>query len=112
MKTNYTPKPWIYAKIADELVLHGNGGDKLVAAFPIPSKEMGVAYTPDEEDSANLVLIQAAPDLVEACMSALKYLEDHRPKGNIRKVFNQLNEHENGAVKPLRAALKKAGVEL
>lgn len=53
-------------------------------------------------------LFAAAPELLAACKAALAYLDANRPKGNIRKIFSALNEHENGAVKPLRAAIAKA----
>ena len=49
--------------------------------------------------------------LVAALELALAYLEANRPKGNIRENFSALNEHENGVMKPLRAALAAATAE-
>ncbi len=46
--------------------------------------------------------------LVEALEAAVQYLEANRPKGDIRRIFTQLNQHENGVLKPARAALQAA----
>ena len=44
--------------------------------------------------------------LRDALTAAVRYLEKHRPKGNIRDIFSELNEYENGVMKPARAALE------
>jgi hypothetical protein len=50
----------------------------------------------------------AVPDLIAALAAAVQYLEKHRPKGNIRDIFSELNEYENGVMKPARAAIHRA----
>ena len=62
----------------------------------------------DATQEANAALIASAPDLLAALKSAVSYLEANRPKGNIREIFTQLNEYENGVLKPARAALARA----
>ena len=57
---------------------------------------------------ANARIISAAPALLEALKSAVSYLEANRPKGNIREIFTQLNEYENGVLNPARAAIAQA----
>ena len=47
-------------------------------------------------------------ELLEALESALAYLETVRPKGKIRDIFHQLNQYENGVMKPARAAIARA----
>jgi hypothetical protein len=46
--------------------------------------------------------------LRDALAAAVQYLEKHRPTGKIRDIFSDLNEYENGVMKPARAALKGA----
>ena len=53
-------------------------------------------------------LQDAAPALLDALQLAVAYLEAHRPKGKIRDIFHELNEYENGVMKPARAALAAA----
>lgn len=50
----------------------------------------------------------AVPGLLTALKSAVSYLEANRPKGKIREIFTQLNEYENGVLKPARAAIALA----
>jgi hypothetical protein len=61
-----------------------------------------------EQWQQTINLVHAAPKLLEAAVAALTYLEAHRPKGNIKDIFSELNAHENSAVKPLRAAIAEA----
>lgn len=46
--------------------------------------------------------------LLAAAEIALEYLQNNQPKGKIGDIFHKLNEHENGVVKPLRAAIAEA----
>lgn len=62
----------------------------------------------DEHKQENARLIASAPDLLAALKSAVSYLEANRPKGKIREIFTQLNEYENGVLKPARAAILRA----
>ena len=62
----------------------------------------------DEHKQENARLIASAPDLLAALKSAVSYLEANRPKGKIRGIFTQLNEYENGVLKPARAAIAQA----
>ena len=101
MNTNakHTPGPWI---------AHG-----ITINHEQPGVEYPIATTthspiPTEEAYANARLIASAPDLLAALKSAVSYLEANRPKGNIREIFTQLNEYENGVLKPARAALARA----
>jgi hypothetical protein len=60
-------------------------------------------------DQANAAFIVRACNshaaLVEALEAAVQYLDAHRPKGKIRDIFHELNQHENSVMKPARAAL-------
>jgi hypothetical protein len=49
--------------------------------------------------------------LRDALIASVQYLEKHRPKGNIRAIFSELNEYENGVMKPARSALNAFGGE-
>ena len=62
----------------------------------------------DEHKQGNARLIASAPDLLAMLKSAVFYLEANRPKGKIREIFHQLNEYENGVLKPARAAIAQA----
>lgn len=63
-----------------------------------------------ERDAArrDAQLIAAAPDLLAACKAAAKYLNANRPKGDIRKNYDQLVSHEHEAYRPLIDAIAKA----
>jgi hypothetical protein len=61
-----------------------------------------------DEAKVNAHLIAAAPELLAALEIAVEYLHANRPKGDIRKNFSAINEHENGVMKPARAAISKA----
>jgi len=50
----------------------------------------------------------AAPALVAALESAVKYLEANRPTGKIQDIYHLLNQYENDVMKPARAALESA----
>ncbi len=80
-----------------------NGDRKTIARTYAGKKDFYVG-----EAGANVALIAAAPELLDAARAALRYLEANRPDSDVRKDFTSLNEHENIAVKPLRAAIAKA----
>ncbi len=109
-RTQHTPGPWIY-----------DAGDKLNdrRAFGIIAHDDAEGADGDatqcvaevcEGDTAeaDARLIAASPDLLLVCEMVLAYLEANRPTGDIRKNFHVFNEHENGVIKPLRAAIAKA----
>lgn len=66
MKTQHTPGPWTYIYNGNCLDLKGNCGNTLIAEFPTLEQIEGVAWKPSDEESANLRLIAAAPELLEA----------------------------------------------
>ena len=100
MNTNakHSPGPW---RIGDA----GNTVFGPPAGLP-PVRIADLART--QNRIANARLIASAPALLEALKSAVSYLEANRPKGNIREIFHQLNEYENGVLKPARAAIAQA----
>jgi hypothetical protein len=102
---SHTPGPWT---VGDDSPNDYEGPmidtrDRVVAVITIDHENES---TPEER--ANAQLISAAPDLLAALQAAVEYLEAYRPKGKIRDIFTQLNAHENGALKPARAAIAKA----
>lgn len=91
-KFGHTPGPWEH--LAGSIGTHKFG---LIAMMP-----------PKAESAANARLIAAAPELLAALQAAVEYLHANRPKGKVRDIFSQLNAHENGVLKPARAAIAKA----
>ena len=109
--------PEQYAEYRDHAEAHAltleansNAADTLAALDGGKSILARVAPRPhwDATQEANAALIASAPDLLAALKSAVSYLEANRPKGNIREIFHQLNEYENGVLKPARAAIAQA----
>ena len=101
MNTNakHTPGPWKYRQA------YSNGEPCGIVITPM-GYDLNTS-NPDENE-ANARLIASSPNLLAALKSAVSYLEANRPKGNIREIFHQLNEYENGVLKPARAALAQA----
>jgi len=99
-----TPGPWAAYNAT------GNAGRILKRwIVEAPTKKIcTVDDQPADATAATAALIAAAPALLEALKSAVSYLEANRPKGNIREIFTQLNEYENGVLKPARAAIAQA----
>ena len=90
-ETKHTPGPWTYIYNGTCLDLKGNCGNTLVAEFPTMAKEDGTAYRPSEEDAANLALIAAAPELLEACKALKDCLGSiHFPNGDPECVATSL----------------------
>ena len=104
MNTNakHTPGPWTAASQDTETneIPIKRGKSILARVAPRPHW--------DATQEANAALIASAPDLLAALKSAVSYLESNRPKGKIREIFTQLNEYENGVLKPARAAIAQA----
>ena len=104
MNTNakHTPGPWTAASQDTETneIPIKRGKSILARVAPRPHW--------DATQESNARLIASAPALLEALKSAVSYLEANRPKGNIREIFHQLNEYENGVLKPARAAIAQA----
>lgn len=94
----HTPAPW---RVDGETIRADNG-------WEICNPFQTDAPTGLIECGANARLIASSPALLEALKSAVSYLEANRPKGNIREIFQQLNEYENGVLKPARAAIAQA----
>ncbi len=106
MNTNakHTPGPWAAYNAT------GNAGRILKRwIVEAPTKKIcTVDDQPADATAATASLIAAAPALLEALKNAVSYLETNRPKGKIREIFTQLNEYENGVLKPARAAIAQA----
>ena len=104
---SHTPGPWQAVQLKPNEIA---GAEWAIEANRkgIGADLVGLCYRQRENGSANASLIAAAPELLAACEAAVKYLEAHRPQGKIREIFTALNEHENGTLKPLRAAIAKA----
>jgi hypothetical protein len=97
--TKHTPGPWRAEK------------DETAEVFDIKCNLGTVAMTDDlspKTNEANARLIASSPALLDALKNAVSYLEANRPKGKIREIFHQLNEYENGVLKPARAAIAQA----
>lgn len=93
MKTkSHTPGPWTYIYSGVGLDLKGNNGNYLIAEFPCLAKEDGTAYHPSEEDSANLRLIQAAPDLLEALQQLVSLIDDKEGTGDMHQARSAINK--------------------
>jgi hypothetical protein len=98
--TTHTPGPWF---------IDGMGNDPFCLAItageltdgPEFQRESKVAEVHTMEDAR---LIAAAPDLLGACKTALRYLLANVPKGNVRAIFDQLNAHAC-VCKSIRAAI-------
>lgn len=92
--SQHTPGPW-YAWDNGEICgvgkAHSNGSDILSV-----TRE---SNRPESEDTANMKLIAAAPDLLEALKYALSMWGDYLPPGNSNAMK---------AIKQARAAIAKA----
>lgn len=90
--------------------LHANGYGVYTNDGTLVCEVLPPDGTPEQKAqcSADAALYAAAPDMLEALKAALAHLETYRPKGNIRDIFTELNSYENGAIKPIRAAIAKA----
>lgn len=73
-------------------------------------KSVSYSKKPAMHREANAIdsVMESHAALVAALEKAVQYLEAHRPKGKIRDIFHDLNEYENGVMKPARAALAAA----
>lgn len=74
MNTKHTPGPW-YSK---EFGIRGEDGPsqfRICQELPNPRKVIADTYGYSEEDSANALLIKAAPDLLEALQAVTRALE-------------------------------------
>lgn len=109
--TQHTPGQWrVHQPTTSDgrlLILHPDG-ERIIAVCSEGYNSPRTGPIPDEERIANARLIAAAPALLDALKSAVSYLEANRPKGKIREIFTQLNEYENGVLKPARAAISHA----
>lgn len=124
--TGHTPGKWVDNLNFDDTgsILFPNGWHAFIEFDYRPDlMDAGEDAKPEEEEEeapidkgATLALMAAAPALLAqrdallaACKVALDYLEANRPGGDIRKNFTKMNQHENGTVKPLRAAIALCG---
>jgi len=107
--TQHTPGPWkAYNADNGRIFKHWRiKGCAMRNDPPFAIIDSGGKILPEYE-AANARLIAAAPSMLEALKSAVSYLEANRPKGKIREIFTQLNEYENGVLKPARAAILQA----
>jgi hypothetical protein len=126
MKNDTTPGPWHIWHEHPANVGHVEpSGYNLWQFVPIATP-CGMIRLLAEGDTlnrreANARLIAAAPEtaaerdrlreevreLREVLGASLAWIERHRPKGKIGDIFTELNEMENGIVKPARAVLAK-----
>jgi hypothetical protein len=105
LRSLYTPGPW-------EVAYHDANGQAVVKAkyFEIATCWHHCVGSIEREMEVNARLIAAAPDLLDALLEALEFIEDHAdvsdgPDGSLRpNRAMQLCE-------PIRAALAKAGVK-
>ena len=105
-EAKHTPGPWTTSIGTSGARVHVNNDFNHPLSFGFSYSDIDAEE--QAEGQANARLIAAGPELLEACEMALTYLVTHRPEGNIRRDFHAFNEHENDAVKPLRAAIAKA----
>jgi len=101
-KAGHTPGPWSHGISRQRKAIFAPSRLSIPIAYVGGNGQNG--YT----ETANARLIASAPDLLAALKSAVSYLEANRPKGKIREIFTQLNEYENGVLKPARAAILQA----
>lgn len=87
MKTQHTPGPWTVTETGI-FSQHLNGhGNFYIAALPFPSEP------PTKTEAANLALIAAAPELLQALKDAKHYLEIHADDPRTRSFISlQLNQ--------------------
>lgn len=86
---------------------HANIRDAISQWRDSPSELAVIDLMKDADDLLDEAKkIQA--ELLAALEKAVEYLDNHRPKGKIRDIFSELNEHENAVLKPARAAIAKA----
>lgn len=103
MNTKYTPGPWIHSPVSEEGHFDIESADRSTLVCS------GAGFYGDTcPAAANARLIAASPELLEALQRAVEYLKANRPKGKVTKIFSQLNEHENGVLKPALIAIAKA----
>lgn len=105
-QTAHTPGPWIASPVnhtGDCRVFAKLNDNQLYCTV-----EVGWGANARQVCEANARLIAAAPDLLAALERAAAYLQTHLPKGKIQDIFSELNEHENGVLKPALAAITKA----
>lgn len=95
----HTPGPWVlmHLPFSDTdcgIDLKGNNGNTLIATFPTLEKVEGIAAIPGEEDAANLLLIAAAPDLLEACKALANLAIEKCPRcdGTGKRECGEVNE--------------------
>jgi hypothetical protein len=119
MNTNakHSPAPWRI--IPHKTMQEDHGGETVEIEFMAIESDADMiaeifpVYRPDPNEAtlsktANARLIASSPALLDALKNAVSYLEANRPKGKIREIFTQLNEYENGVLKPARAAIAQA----
>ena len=109
--TAHTPGPW--AKdytLSGQLIIKGASPytGKPFARKVATISDHSKSANGQRETDANAALIASAPELLAVLKIAVSYLEANRPKGKIREIFTQLNEYENGVLKPARAAIAQA----
>lgn len=107
--TQHTPGPW-RATCEGYIASTENGYVPIRTPFRKDAFDDGPNRSDHKEETlqANARLIAAAPAMLEALKNAVSYLEANRPKGKISEIFHQLNEYENGVLKPARAAIARA----
>lgn len=98
----WTPGPWGFGNTAsyERLILGEGGGGRYVCHVTIEQIGGGfIAQSMEAEREANARLLAAAPDLVEAAIFALKFIDQMNEEWSV-------GDEEAAA---LRAALAKAG---
>lgn len=87
-ETKHTPGPWTlmrtpFSDSDNGINLKGNNGNTMIANFPCLGKVEWVAYTPGEEDAANLLLMAAAPELLKALEDLSEIVDWLIQSGNV-----------------------------
>jgi hypothetical protein len=109
MSGQHTPGPWKVYRTRDDRVIIGIGdkdGGGITDSGDIANNTMGL-WRSGPEREANARLVAAAPELLEACESALMQLRV-AVIANSGGLFDHDNVHEHIGIAKIMAAISKA----